>query len=111
MTCTCQKSKIMVVDDNYYSMHIMSMMFKMYCMNKLITVENGQLALEVYQKYFLQTCCCTKIEMIIMDLQMPVMDEFKSAENILALHENMRQDPAYSHIKKPKIYALVDKVW
>ena len=49
--------------------------------------------------------------MIIMDLQMPVMDEFKSAEIILALHENMRQDPAYSHIKKPKIYALVDKVW
>ena len=43
----------MVVDDNYYSMRIMSMMIKMYCMNKPITAENGQLALEVYQKYFL----------------------------------------------------------
>ena len=101
----------MVVDDDNHSMHILSMMIKMYCMNKPITAENGQLALEVHLKYFLQTCCSTKIEMIIMDLQMPVMDGFKSAENILALHENMRQDPAYSHIKKPKIYALVDKVW
>ena len=36
------------------------------------------------------------------------MDGFRSTENILAFHENMCSDPSYSHIKKPKIYAMAD---
>ena len=39
---------------------------------------------------------------------MPVMDGIVSTENIFAFHENMSSNPQYSHIKKPKIYAMTD---
>ena len=41
---------------------------------------------------------------------MPIMDGYKSTENILAYYENMSTDPRYSHIKKPSIFGMTSIV-
>ena len=42
----------MVVDDNYYNKHAVSIMIKQTCKKGAITAENGQLGFEAYQKNF-----------------------------------------------------------
>ena len=104
--CGCKRSKILVVDDNYYNLNAIKIMIKQTCKEGPYYAENGQLAFEAYQNNFLNTCCQIKIEMIIMDLQMPVMDGYKATENILAYYDNMHTEPKYSHIKRPTVFAM-----
>ena len=44
--------------------------------------------------------------MIIMDLQMPIMNGFESAEYIYSYYEQQHKDPNFAHIKRPMVFAM-----
>ena len=68
--------------------------------------ENGKLGAEAYERNLKKTCCREYYKLIFMDINMPVLDGFGSAELIFKTYETLSQQPAYSHIQHPVIFAM-----
>ena len=97
---------MLVVDDNYYNSAAVKIMLNQACNLNVAIAENGKAGYEAYVSNFHQKCCDIKFQMIIMDLQMPIMDGFQSAEYIYSYYEQQHKDPNFAHIKRPMVFAM-----
>ncbi len=68
-----ENANILLVEDDVNNSKIMILNLKSY-VNKIILAENGKEALEKFAS--------TKIDLILMDVRMPLMDGFKTTEKI-----------------------------
>lgn len=67
---------ILLVDDNEINIKV-AMKFLKKWKAEVLVASNGQEAISVYQKYF------SKIDIILMDLQMPIMDGYEASSKII----------------------------
>jgi CheY-like chemotaxis protein len=77
---------ILVVEDNRTNQHVILAMLKRLGL-KAEVVENGQLALEKVMQH------ADKIDLVLMDVQMPVLDGYSATEQIRVWEENLGRRP------------------
>lgn len=58
------------------------------------SASNGKIAVDKVKYDFEKTCCSTKIRLIFMDINMPVMDGFDATVNIVKLAKERNHELA-----------------
>ena len=79
------QDKILICDDNIFSLQTMSTMIKMKFGIEAQTAHDGQIAVN--------TCQQTYYKIILMDINMPIMDGFEAAASIISYHKSKKIDP------------------
>lgn len=81
MKCSCLAS-VLVVDDNEFNLLPLTIMLKSN--HKIVCVKalNGAEAVKIFKKDRAKKCCTKRIQMIMMDLVMPVLDGFDATTQI-----------------------------
>jgi len=82
-TITLEKGKILLVDDEELLQETVSKLLESLDF-EVVIARNGQEAVEKYEKMR------SEIDLILMDLQMPVMDGFEAADKIWEKHPDAR---------------------
>ncbi len=77
-------SRVLVVDDNHINLQVAKAMLRRYEMD-VIFADNGQEALDILQE--------KNVDLVFMDLRMPYMDGYETAQNIRA-----RSDAYYQNL-------------
>lgn len=78
---------ILIVEDNEINMFLAKTLVKKSFLNaKIHTAENGQIGVEVFEKN-------PNIDIILMDVQMPVLNGYEATAKIRSLNEKGRQVP------------------
>jgi signal transduction histidine kinase/CheY-like chemotaxis protein len=72
---------ILLVDDNEINIKV-AMKFLKKWKAEVIVANNGEAAIEVYQKEF------SKIDIVLMDLQMPIMDGYEASQKIIEFQKD-----------------------
>ncbi|MDA7817433.1 ATP-binding protein [Sulfurimonas sp.] len=92
---------ILIVDDIQMNRTLVSLLFEDHDVN-LIEAENGQIALDVLQD--------TSVDLILMDIQMPIMDGFE-ATNIIRQDNSLKSIPVIAltaSVMKEEVQAILD---
>ncbi len=85
----CDCAKVLIVDDNEYNIFVLQTMLKSVGIASA-TAYNGQLAIRLVDERFRQRCC-HRYELILMDINMPVMGGVQAAK---VLTEQMKRNVA-----------------
>ena len=83
-TCDCQ-STILIVDDNMFNLIPLELILTEMLDVKVDKAMNGKEAIIMFSKNFHKKCCDTRYKLVLMDLNMPIMDGYEAATQILAL--------------------------
>ena len=103
--CSCQAT-VLVCEDNFYNVVPLKMILRTAYHIEIERAENGKLGAEAYERNLKKTCCREYYKLIFMDINMPVLDGFGSAELIFKTYATLSKQPAYSHIEHPMIFAM-----
>ncbi len=89
MKCQC-KATVLVVDDNEFNLLPLTIMLKSN--HKIICVKalNGAEAVRIFKKDRAKKCCKNHIQMILMDLVMPILDGFDATTQIMDILKQER---------------------
>ena len=84
--CGCESS-ILIVDDNCFNLIPLELIlrenFNLHCDKAL----NGLEAVKMFTHYNkTKTCCKQRYQLILMDLNMPIMDGYQATREIMKLH-------------------------
>ena len=79
--CKCYAT-VLIVDDHEFNLIPLNMFLKN---KKIISIKatNGRMAVEMFEKDLMKKCCNIRIQLIFMDLEMPVLDGFEAAKQII----------------------------
>ncbi len=89
MQCQC-KATVLVVDDNEFNLLPLTIMLK--ANHKIICVKalNGAEAVRIFKKDRAKRCCKNYIQLILMDLVMPILDGFDATTQIMDILKQER---------------------
>lgn len=82
----CQCPSVLIVDDQYINRYII----KQFCTKYGIfcsEAEDGQAAIDLIKKHS-QKLCCDGFDLVLMDLNMPIMGGIEASRQILELKQN-----------------------
>lgn len=79
----CSMIELLIVDDESFNLLCLEDILKNQFELKCETASNGQIALEMFEKNMKKMCCQYKYKMVITDINMPIMDGYQLAENII----------------------------
>ena len=74
----CCTSKILIVDDNIFNLIPLEEMLLRNLGESVDKAMNGKEAVDMYITNLNKTCCSVRYELILMDLNMPIMDGYES---------------------------------
>ncbi|KAL4453135.1 hypothetical protein ABPG74_015366 [Tetrahymena malaccensis] len=77
----CDCAQILVVDDNLFNMHAITMQLKTYGFN-IDQAQNGQIAVDLVEKRYYQNTCCKSYKLIFMDIEMPIKNGYEATQDI-----------------------------
>ena len=72
-SCTC-KATVLVVDDNEFNLIPLTTLLESNHGLTCIKSSDGAEAVEIFRKDRVKRCCETRIQIVFMDIIMPVMD-------------------------------------
>lgn len=105
INCNCNAT-ILVVDDNEFNLLPLTIMLKSNHKISCVKALNGAEAVKIFAKDRAKKCCDKRIQMIMMDLVMPILNGFDATNQIIDI---LRQERAIAGIydtsndaKKPK---------
>ena len=84
--CKCEAT-CLLVDDNLFNLIPLEVMLSDIGSIKVLKAQNGLEAVKLYKQDLNKTCCNTKINLVMMDLNMPLMNGFEAAKEIFKLHK------------------------
>lgn len=90
---TCKCSRVLVVDDNEFSVVATVNILKSLKIQDIEVARNGQEAIDVIMKRNSQNKCCKAFELILMDCQMPVMDGIAATTELQRLIKENQLGP------------------
>ena len=90
MKCNCNAS-VLVVDDNEFNLLPLTIMLKSNHSITCVKALNGADAVKIFKKDRAKKCCDKRIQIIMMDLFMPILDGFDATSQILDI---LRQERA-----------------
>ena len=93
--CTC-KATVLVVDDNQFNMLPLTMLLKSNHGLTCLEASDGAQAVEIFRKDRSKSCCQIRIQIVLMDIIMPIMDGFQATIGIM---EILRQERALKSTK------------
>ncbi|EAR86986.2 ATPase, histidine kinase-, DNA gyrase B (macronuclear) [Tetrahymena thermophila SB210] len=77
----CDCAQLLVVDDNLFNMHAITMQLKTYGF-KIDQAQNGQKAVELVEKRYYENTCCKSYKLIFMDIEMPIKNGYEATQDI-----------------------------
>ena len=105
----------MVVDDDVFNLSMLEMLITKSFSEKPFLASNGKIAVEVFEETFNRffkfkgkgcahsKCHWTPLEIIFMDINMPVMDGIEATKRILRLQIELRIKAIEQGLKPPKL--------
>lgn len=83
--CGCE-STILIVDDNFFNLIPLELILSETFQLSVDKALNGADAVAKFRKAITKKCCNIRYKLILMDLNMPVMDGYRAAQEILKMH-------------------------
>jgi hypothetical protein len=80
-SCGCEEL-VLVVEDNNYNVVPIRMLIKQFFGLKIKRAENGMQGFEMLKADLTKTCCDVHFQLILMDINMPVMGGIQSSKHI-----------------------------
>lgn len=74
-TSTSQNIRVLIAEDNFINQKVLSMLLISKYNSEIIIAENGEEALSIYEH-------AQSLDLIFMDIQMPIMDGYKATKKI-----------------------------
>lgn len=84
----CECNRVLVVDDNEFSIIATLNILKSLNIQKAEVARNGREAIDLILSKFKQNTCCKMFDLVLMDCQMPVMDGVTAALELKRLSES-----------------------
>jgi len=87
-SCRCVAT-CLLADDNVFNLIPLETMLNEYMKIKVLKAANGLEALEIFTEDRTKQCCKKYIQLVLMDINMPIMDGYVAATRILELCEDL----------------------
>lgn len=81
----CCKATFLVVEDNHYNVIPLRLILKGSFNAEIDRAKHGREAVAMFEKDLKKTCCDVRYQIVLMDINMPVMNGYDATRNIIAL--------------------------
>lgn len=99
--CKCFAT-VLIVEDNLYNVVPVKMILRQSYDIALERAANGLEGIQMFKKDLDKKCCDVHYQIILMDINMPIMNGIDSTKGICKIQEEFYSSPAISEIEKIK---------